>query len=471
VLIISGDTSAVRVIVLMMCLSPSIIVAYLLYNLRSTTIVVMLILFSIVLLPIVLPQISYGEVIFPLYFDTIVAALILIAAVVRQRSRNFIAQQRRELSESEGRFRDLFEATFDAIVLHDNGVIVDCNEPLEELLGLSRRKLIGRKVFDFIAPQSLEFAAQNINSNSASPYEIYVRNVQGNSFPVEVRGKTRRYRGQMLRVATVRELTDRKQAEARQVEVAVEREKVNVLQRFISNMSHDLRTPLTVIKTSVYLITRLKDDPEKLNNQISVLQAQVDQMQKLMEDLLSMSKLDKADTSDYRFQWVNLNTPTAQAVEDQQNLAMRREQHLIFQPGEELPNVLIDDIEYKRMVKHLILNGLGYTPAGGTVTVTSYVDGEDVIVAVQDTGKGISPLELPFIFERFYRTDRIDGSADGGTGLGLNIARKIAEAHSGTIEVESEVGKGSTFRIRLPVLSEDDAQAILNAELTKDTHD
>jgi signal transduction histidine kinase len=259
-----------------------------------------------------------------------------------------------------------------------------------------------------------------------------------------------------VRVVSIRDITERKQSEAQLFDLAIEREKVMVLQRFIGDMSHDLRTPLSVIKTSIYLLERLAHDPVKFKQNLDMLQTQTDHLQHILDDLLSMSRLDKADTSDYRFRWLDVNAPIKESVDEQQTLALRKQVRLTFQATENLPTALIDYNEFKKMLKHLILNGLNYTPEGGSVTIKSRADDQNVIVEVCDTGEGITALDLPHIFDRFYRADRARGGESGGAGLGLTIARKIIEAHGGTIEAESKLGQGSMFRVSIPQVAAKD---------------
>jgi len=458
-LMVDYDYSSIKVMVVMVCIVPGIIAAYLLFSLRGTALSVLIGMIATILLPLTIPEITYGLLVFPLYFATIVSVLMLIAAVMRVRYTTLIRDTERALSESEARYRDLFEATFEPIAIHDQGVIVDANPALAKMLQTSLPDLIGRRVIEFIHPDDQVNVLAQANSGATQPYEARVVTSGGQKIWVEIRGKSHMYKGKLLRVAGVRDISLSKRAESHQIEMAIEREKVNVLQRFIGNMSHDLRTPLTVIKTSVYLFKRLKNEPEKQLQQVDSLSAQVDHLNRLFDDLLSMSKLDKADTSDYRFKWLNINLPTQSAVQDHLALALRRRQKLEFVPDDRLPDILIDRKEYRRMVNHLILNGLGHTPEGGSVTVqTSYQDHE-VVVSVRDTGAGIGTLELPLIFERYYYKDNLQNSTDGGTGLGLNIARKIAEAHGGRITVESQLGTGSVFRVHLPVLKAEEASA------------
>jgi two-component system sensor histidine kinase BaeS len=109
-----------------------------------------------------------------------------------------------------------------------------------------------------------------------------------------------------------------------------------------------------------------------------------------------------------------------------------------------------NEARLRRLLLILVDNALKFTPAGGRVTVSGSSDGAEVTIAVADTGTGISPADLPHIFERFWRADRVRSRETGGTGLGLTIARQIADEHNARLDVQSEVGHGSVFTIRFP---------------------
>ncbi len=460
-LLMKHDSDNSRVMVVMIAVIPAVIATYLLLGLRETVIAASAALFSMALLPAIARTLTFSDVLIPIYFVTIMAALIISAALVRHRQMMMLQQKGQALEESETRFRDLFEATFEPIVVVDEWIIVNANPALAEMLKTPLPALMGRNVRDFVYPEDqAQFANMPYASNEA--YELRAVSADGRVFPVEVRSKVHIYRGTHLRVVAIHDVSSNKQAAERQLELAVEREKVSVLQRFIGNMSHDLRTPLTVMKTSVYLMKRFKDEPERQSAQMETLAEQVTHLQQLFDDLLSMSRLDKADTSDYRFQLASTTGFIERAIEEEQRITGRRNQTVVFQAGDGLPNVLLDADEFKRMIKHLIHNGLGYTQEGGMLTIRSHTEEDEILIDVIDTGVGISPLELPYIFDRFYRTNSMQESADGGTGLSLNIARKIAEAHGGRIEVQSEIGAGSVFSVHLPILSNKEALEFLD---------
>lgn len=428
--------------------ATALIAGYLLLGLRGTILTIVGNLAGILILPITIHGLSYGDILYVTFFNLLIACEVLIAALVRQYEWKRLDVQSQSLQDSEAKYRDLFGATSEGILVHEDGVILDANPAFETISGYSISEVIGTSALRFLTDEYRAVAIAN--RHVSEPYEVRCKRKDGKPFWVEIRGKNQTYRGKKVRVVSIRDITERKQSEAQQFELAIEREKVMVLQRFIGDMSHDLRTPLSVIKTSIYLLERLTHDPEKFKHNLDMLQSQTDHLQHILDDLLSMSRLDKADTSDYRFRWLDINAPIKESVEEQQALALRKQVRLTFQPTEGLPRALIDYDEFKKMLKHLILNGLNYTPENGSVIIESRADEQNIIIEVRDTGEGITALDLPHIFDRFYRADRARGGDTGGAGLGLTIARKIVEAHGGTIEAESKLGQGSVFRIYIP---------------------
>lgn len=430
----------------MMWIAPALVVAYLLLPLRGVALVVIFNLIGVLVVPMV-GDVSFYAILPAFYFTVVTSLLIVMAAMWRSRSVALLEQQSQALSESEDRYRSLIEASFETIVVHKDGTIIDVNPAVERLIGYKPEEIIGRKTFEFVDPVSRPVVDAVAAVNSEEVYEARLRHKNGMVLNAELRGKLQVYRGEMVRVVTVRDITEQKREE----DLTIEREKVRALQKFIGDLSHDLRTPLSVINTSIYLIERLAKEPKRQQHHIDVLQEQAKHMQRLLEDLISMARLDKADTGDFRYQWTNVNEPVAQAVQDQQNRALRKSQTLGCRLGSDLPHVLIDAEQFKLALNHLILNGLSYTSENGTVMVETLARDGYVVVEVRDNGVGIEPDDMPHIFEQFYRADRARGE-EGGTGVGLPIAKKIVEAHNGKIQAESIPGHGSVFRILLPVV-------------------
>jgi PAS domain S-box-containing protein len=249
------------------------------------------------------------------------------------------------------------------------------------------------------------------------------------------------------------DVTERRRAEGQRLELAVEQERVELLQHFIRDTSHDFRTPLTTIKTSLYLLAKTIDEEEKRGRYMEVIDEQTTHLQKLLDDLLNMSRLDKTANADFIFEPRVLNLLLQNVVAAHKSLAERKSHSVSLEVEADLPAVLIDDTQLGFALSNILLNALNYTPAGGQIAVRAFRKEQQVMIAVKDNGIGISQEDLPHIFDRFFRADKARGVGTGGTGLGLTIARRIVQAHGGDIEVESEPDKGSVFYVWLPLVS------------------
>lgn len=248
-------------------------------------------------------------------------------------------------------------------------------------------------------------------------------------------------------VEVTQDITGRLQAEQHRIELEVEKEQVNVLRRFLSHASHDLRIPLTTIKTRLYLLQN-DSHPDKQKRHLEILDEEVTHLERLLEDMLSMTRLDKAPN--YMFAPVAVNELIQSVVSKQEKIAARKNITIHFAGAPDLSPVQADRAYLGQAITKIVMNALHFTPQGGKVHVRTYQQAQHVVIEVQDDGIGISSDHVPHIFERFYRVDEARSQHSGGAGLGLAIAQKVIEGHQGTIEVNSELGKGSTFKILLP---------------------
>jgi len=216
-------------------------------------------------------------------------------------------------------------------------------------------------------------------------------------------------------------------------------------QRLLADVSHELRTPLTAIRGNVDLMNRMGDaDPESLQ----IIQEEIDRMTRLVGDLLLLARADAGGLPLERKE-VELDAILFE-VYRQVNLMEKSVEVTISEVDQAC--VMGDVDRLKQLLLNLISNAIKYTPEGGQVTLSlSKADGW-AYINITDTGVGIPSEDLPYIFDRFYRVDKARNRGHGGSGLGLSIARWIAQAHGGNIDVMSEVGEGTTFTIILPVL-------------------
>jgi signal transduction histidine kinase len=322
-------------------------------------------------------------------------------------------------------------------------------------MGYAEETIPGMDVLSFFAPEAQVQAAERIAgvagaAQSAEPWQAQGIRMDGTRFWAEVYGQPLMLGREEVRVSTIVDITQRRKAEQQQVSLAVETEKVKVLQRVITSVSHDLRTPLSTINTGVYLMSKFKADPVRFDAQVARVEAQVKQLEHLIDDLLTMSRLDRRQTGEYQMAVHPVNALVTAALHEVRPQALGKRQTLDFQPGIGLPELLVDADEFQRMLGHLLRNAVSFTPEGGCVAVSTAAEKGGLVIHITDTGIGISAHDLQYIFDYFYRADTARNTETGGTGLGLTIARRICEAHHGHIEVVSAPGAGSTFSIHLP---------------------
>ena len=221
--------------------------------------------------------------------------------------------------------------------------------------------------------------------------------------------------------------------------------------RFTADASHELRTPLAVMRTTAEVALRAPDEQGEARAALEQILAEVERTSHLTENLLLLAKADSGAGALQR-QRVDLTNAVGEACTQAGVLARVKGLTLAAQlPGEDRLWVSGDPHALRRLFLILLDNAVKYTPAGGRIDVTVREHGESAVGEVRDSGIGIASDDLPHVFDRFYRADRARSREHGGAGLGLAIARWIAESHGGAISVASEVERGSRFEVRLPI--------------------
>jgi signal transduction histidine kinase len=225
---------------------------------------------------------------------------------------------------------------------------------------------------------------------------------------------------------------------------------------FVSNVSHELKTPLTSIQGFAQaILDGTAQTPEALHRAAEVIYKEAGRMNRLVLDLLTLARLE-AGTADLQKSGVDLNELLKNLVDKFALLAQQSQVSVVWKE-QHLPTIIGDGDRLAQVFTNIIDNALKFTPAGGRITLSATQKLGQVIISVADTGAGIAPQDQKRIFERFYQVDKSrQGGVRRGVGLGLPIARQIVLAHGGDIWVESQLGKGSTFMVRLPVARSDD---------------
>ncbi|BAH18065.1 two-component system histidine kinase PnpS [Macrococcoides caseolyticum] len=216
---------------------------------------------------------------------------------------------------------------------------------------------------------------------------------------------------------------------------------------FVANVSHELKTPITSIKGfTETLLDGAKEDKDTLEMFLDIILKESNRIQVLVSELLELSKIEQAN----HFNMVKVNLPQKvfNSVEVVYPLAEKKNINFNLELEKNL-FVLAEPSKLKQVMINLLSNAINYSPEDAEVTVKAYLKADECIVEIIDQGIGIAPEETTRIFERFYRVDKARSRDSGGTGLGLAIVKHIIEVFNGEIDVESELGKGSTFRIKL----------------------
>ncbi len=326
------------------------------------------------------------------------------------------------------------------------------NPAYERIWGRSAAGLYAdpHSFIDSIHPEDRERVVAALPNQGRGNYDIEfrvirpdgtVRWVRDRAFPIGDE------QGKVYRIAGITEdITERRQAEKQQLELAVEREKVKMLRDFVSEATHDLKNPLTTFGLKIGLI-KATADPEKRRRHLEELGLQAARMGKMIDDMLTLVRLEhKGETT---LAPVDIHQLIREICADMQPLTEAKAISLTLDLADTTPELQADRDDLARALANLIDNGLHYTPPGGCLRVETQVVDQSLVIRVSDSGIGIPPEDQPLIFDRYFRSTNARAVDPGGTGLGLVIVKKIVEQHGGQIEVTSSIGTGTTFSIYL----------------------
>jgi two-component system, OmpR family, phosphate regulon sensor histidine kinase PhoR len=335
------------------------------------------------------------------------------------------AKRERELADALARMRRAAQALPDGVVILDGANRIEwCNRTAERQLGLDGRADIGQNIGNLVRePEFVDY----LSASAESP--VRISRGAGMALSLQLIAF-----GQSQKLLLARDVT--------------QSERVDAMRRdFVANVSHELRTPLTVLVGFLETLQNLKLDPTRQRDYLGMMQEQAARMQRIIDDLLTLSALDAAPpaTTDKR---VAVRPLLERLKNDAEALSGGK--HIIKLSVETPNDVLGVDSELASAFGNLVSNAIRYTPAGGTVTLAWREGSDGARFSVEDTGIGIEPEHIPRLTERFYRVDRSRSRETGGTGLGLAIAKHALARHDATLEIESEVGKGSRFTARFP---------------------
>ncbi len=363
-----------------------------------------------------------------------------------ERTCRLVRQQEERAKESQNRLQEILaalQASPNGVVLLDSqGRIEWCNEMAAAQFGFDARNDAMQSIRYLVRdPEfSAYYAAQDFSSDV-----VLEGRASTPSRPVRISVQLHPY-GNGRSLLLSRDVTALEQAEA-------------MRRDFVANVSHEIRTPLTVLMGFVETLQTLPLNPQERSRYLDMMAQQAARMQSVVQDLLTLSRLEGSPLPGTG-EWTPVQTLLQRCEVEGRALSGLLARNQPRQHEWEFPEpaglsaageIAGVPAELQSALSNLVSNAVRYTPAGGRIVVRwqDLPDG-GAVFSVSDTGPGIAPEHVPRLTERFYRVDRSRSRETGGTGLGLAIVKHVLQRHGATLEIESVLGKGSTFRVRFP---------------------
>jgi two-component system phosphate regulon sensor histidine kinase PhoR len=354
---------------------------------------------------------------------------------------NTLAQSLAESKAQAARARDellgILESMSEGVIVTDHERrIVLANATAATMLDFSSSQVSGKMLWEVIRETQVLQEAESA-ANSATRKLVRCGPIRGRFVGVTISPLSRQ-QGALGLLLVAHDTTEAVQFQ-------------ELRKEFVANVSHELRTPLTLIKGFVETLhDGALHDPQKGPEYLTIIEKHVAQLTNLVNDLLELSRLESRPSVPHRAR-ISLVDLIRKVADLMQPAAQKKRQALSIMLPPVLPVVSGDADYLERAVSNLLDNAIKYTPENGSIRVSAEAVNSKIVIEVADNGIGIPPADLPRIFERFYRVDKSRSREMGGTGLGLAIVKHIAQVHGGSVEVESQQGKGSVFRVVLPV--------------------
>lgn len=356
---------------------------------------------------------------------------------------NYMAQTLKEKVEEITRGKNQLESLLSSIIsgiilLDKEGKIVLTNPAAEAIIPFSREDVLGKSHLTLLRNYELSKKVEEVYETGKPRRQEMVL-----TFPYEkilevYLGPVTGYRGEVLGLVLVfHDITEIRRLE-------------KVRREFVANVSHELRTPVTSVKgfAETLLEEDTLEDPRAAREFIKIINQEAERLNRLIGDLLELSKIE--GQGPLTFAPVCLKIIAEETMTKLQPQAQKKDLSLGLDYPSTSLYVLGDEDKIHQVFLNVLDNSIKYTPEKGEIKVSIEEDDRNVQVRVRDTGIGIPPEEIPRIFERFYRVDKTRSRKYGGTGLGLTIVKHIIEAHHGSIRVESEPSRGTSFIFTLP---------------------
>lgn len=357
------------------------------------------------------------------------------------------------LHRSEAHYRGLLEQMQEGLLIRNADDLISYVNPyLVKMLGYTEAELINHSMQEFVVPEDVSNLRNHLDKRlqgETSSYEVSFQTKAGDIVHVLISGSPlydehNQFIGSF---GVITDLTDRYRVERRTIELAIERERVEILSKFITNASHEFKTPLSIIQTSLYLLEKVRD-LDKQGRYIANIKIQAEALLKLVEDLATMLELDSLET--ISMIPVDISGMLTQLLYGLQETCQVNGITLTYTIDPDVSQFVAHPGWVTRAIMEILDNAIRYNVAGGDIEVRNQSDDDFLIIEVEDHGIGITEADLPLVLERFYRHDQAHSTR--GFGLGLSIAHRIMQLHGGKLEIISPIEPhGTLVRLYFPI--------------------
>ena len=346
-----------------------------------------------------------------------------------------------EMTNEKNKLGTILEYMADGLIAIDlSGHIIHINPAALNMLGILPDTDFSKVPYDMVLGNvSKELSLESLKENCREGNENTIFEHSGKIFAVQYDYFKDEEGNNVGIIILIQDITERQKLQDMQTD-------------FVANVSHELKTPLTNIKGyTETLMDGALEDPELAQKFLGIIDSESDRMNRLVKDLLQLSKMDN-NQDNLNIKDTNIVTLVDSVVTKIAISAEQKHQQLnrLYNPDADI-KVGLDRDRFEQVIVNILSNAIKYTDDGGRVDVDIVPSNTNVRIIVQDNGMGISAEALPRIFERFYRVDKARSRAMGGTGLGLAITKHIVEEHGGSIEAESQEGRGTKISIVMPL--------------------
>lgn len=370
------------------------------------------------------------------------------------------------LSTSEEQYQSLVDSVHEVIFWVDvDDLWVFLNPAWQQITGFLLQESIGHNWMDFVSPPDYDRvcnAFKSLRHEQLHEYrETFRLRTTDNRFRwVELHARLVYSEDNVFTgmSGTLSDITERKLNEENTIRLAVQEQSIEIQRQLLAGLSHDIRTPLSIISTSAYLGQHQSTTADKRQGYLVTIAEQIELLTKMIERISMVAKLTIGDIP-FNFVQTQLNNLIHQVVVKRLATIQLNHVSLNLQLDPHLPPIPGDEYWIIEMIDNLLVNSIQNTPSNGEISLFTTVHAAGVIMRLSDTGTGIAPDVLPNIFEPLYKADKARSNTGYSAGLGLSIVRQVVNKHGGQIEVESAIGLGTTFRILFPFQPENAADS------------